>query len=76
MLSLLRSYICQELLRNPTYPLLDDEPLITGGLIDSFALVQLAVFIEDTFEVYIPDTDFTVENMDTLIRMANRISQE
>jgi acyl carrier protein len=69
----LRTFILTELLNNPDYPLADDEPLITGGLIDSFSLAQIGVFVEDAFDVYIPDTDLTVANMDTLEQMAARV---
>jgi acyl carrier protein len=69
----LRSFICTELLRDPAYPLGDDEPLISGGLIDSFSIAYVAVFIENAFGVYIPDVDLTVENMDTLRQIAETI---
>ncbi len=71
----LRAYICRELIRNPNYPLEDETPLITGGLMDSFSLAYLGVFIESTFGVYIPDNELTVENMDTLRRITNRVLQ-
>jgi len=35
-------------------------PLLTSGLIDSFSVAQIGVFVEVTFGVYIPDTDLTV----------------
>ncbi len=70
----LRDFICRELLNNPTYPLKDDEPLITGGLMDSFSLAQVGVFAEQAFNVYLPDTDLTVENMDTLGQMVEQIA--
>ena len=69
----LRDFVRSELLRKPDYPLAADEPLITGGLIDSFALAQIGVFVEDTFGVYVPDTDLTVANMDTIDRMVTCI---
>ena len=65
----LRDFVRSELLRKPDYPLAADEPLITGGLIDSFSLAQIGVFVEDAFGVYVPDTDLTVANMDTIERM-------
>ena len=73
--NLLRAFICTELLRHPSYPLADDEPLITGGLIDSFCVAYLSVFIEDAFQVYIPDVDLTVENMDTLQLISAQVLQ-
>ena len=69
----LRDFVRGELLRKPDYPLTGDEPLITGGLIDSFSLAQVGVFVEDAFGVYLPDTDLTVANMDTIERMVNCI---
>ena len=69
----LHEFICTELLGRPDYKLADDDPLITGGLIDSFALAQIGVFVEDAFNVYIPDMDLTVANMDTLNQMVDRV---
>jgi acyl carrier protein len=70
----LRPFLCKELIRNPNYPLRDDEPLVTGGLIDSFSIAQIGVFVEKAFGVYVPDTDLTVENMDSVERMAATIA--
>ena len=72
----LRAFICEELLGDPTYELRDDEPIISGGLIDSFYLAHLAVFVEDEFDVRVPDVDLTVENFDTLELMVARILAE
>lgn len=72
----LKAFICDELIRNPDLVISDDEPLITGGLIDSFCLAHIGVFIESAFGAYIPDTDLTVEDMDTLDQMVNRVARE
>lgn len=69
----LKAYICSELLNNADYPITVDQPLITGGLMDSFSLAQIGVFVEDAFGVYIPDTDLTVNNMDTLNLMTDEV---
>ena len=69
----LRTFVRDDLIRNPKYPLQDTEPLITGGLIDSFSLAYFGVFVEETFGVYIPDPDLTVENLDTLNQMVERV---
>jgi len=71
----LRTFVLNELIRNPNYALQDDEPLITGGLIDSFSLAYFGVFVEDTFNLYIPDTDLTVANLNTLNQMVDRVIQ-
>jgi len=72
----LRDFIRNELLGRPDYQLQDDEPLISGGLIDSFALAQIGVFAEEAFNVYIPDTDLTVEKMDTINQMVAHVIAE
>ncbi len=69
----LRTYILTELVNDPDYDLQDDEPLITGGFIDSFSLIQVQMFIEQEFGVRIDDTEMTVENMDTIADMVKRI---
>lgn len=69
----LSEFIRRELLGRADYPLEADQPLISGGLIDSFSLAHIGVFIEQTFNVYIPDNDLTVAQMDTLAQMVARI---
>lgn len=68
-----RDFICAELLKNPEYPLQETEPLFSNGTIDSFAMAQIGVFIETEFNLYIPDPELTVENMDTLAQITDRI---
>ena len=72
----LKKFICTELLKNPDYPLKDDETLFSSGAIDSFAMAQVGVFIETEFNLYVPDPDLTVENMDTLEKMVDRVAME
>ena len=72
----LKEYICCELLEKPDYILGENEALITGGLLDSYSLVQIAVFMEDAFNVYLPDTEFTVDSMDTVTMMIDRVKKE
>lgn len=68
-----REFVLHELLKNPDYPLKDDEALFSSGAIDSFAMAQVGVFIETEFSLYIPDPDLTIENMDTVEQIADRI---
>jgi acyl carrier protein len=71
--SKLREFITRDLIRDESYDLLDDEGIITGGLMDSFALAEFAVYVEREFDVYIPDADLTVAKMDTLDQMVARV---
>ena len=72
----LRAFITRELIRDEEYPLADDEGIITGGLMDSFALAEFAVYVASEFGVYIPDADLTVDKMDTLDQMVGRVLRE
>ncbi|MFN8377989.1 MAG: hypothetical protein U0452_04890 [Anaerolineae bacterium] len=72
----LRQFILTDLIRDSSFPLQDDEGIITDGLIDSFALAQIGVFAEQAFGVYIPDPDLTVAKMDTLNLMVARIMRD
>lgn len=72
----LRAYITRELIRDASYPLKDDEGIITGGLMDSFSLAEFAVYVETEFGVYIPDSDLTVAKMNTLDQMVARVLRD
>jgi acyl carrier protein len=66
----LADYIAVEILRDPERVIRQDEPLITSGLIDSFHLVDLALFVEDAFEVRIEDTELGADRFDTIEQLA------
>ena len=72
----MRAFILNELVREPDYPLRDDEGIISSGLMDSFALAELGVYVEDVFDVYIPDADLTVAKMDSLNQMVARVRRD
>jgi acyl carrier protein len=69
----LRDFIKTHMINDARYPLKDDEPLITGGLVDSFSLTQLAVFIEEEFGVHFDDPELTADNMNTLNQIVSNI---
>lgn len=62
----LTEYIAAEILRQPSRAIKPDEPLLTSGLIDSFHLVDLALFVEDNFGVHIDDSELNASTFDTL----------
>jgi len=66
----LAQYIAATILKQPKRVLAPDEKLISSGLIDSFHLVDLGLYIEDTFGVRIDDTELTAETFDTLAQLA------
>lgn len=72
----IRRYIVRELIRDSGYDLMDDESIIRDGLMDSFSLAELGVYVEEEFDVYIPDADLTVEKMDTLDLIVERVMRD
>lgn len=40
---------------------------------NSFSLAEFGVFVEDTYNIYIPDPDLTVAKMNTLNQMVERV---
>jgi acyl carrier protein len=63
-------YIAAQILKQPGRALRPDEPLISSGLIDSFSLMDLALFVEDSFGVRIADTELNAGSFDTLDQLA------
>jgi len=47
----------------------DETPLFSSGMVDSFALVKLIVWIEDRTGIRVNPLDVTLENLDTVDRM-------
>ena len=66
MLSTLEQYIVTKILKQPSRKIKPDEPLISGSLIDSFSLVDLALFVEDTFGVHVNDSELNTQTFDSL----------
>ncbi len=69
----LEIYLKQEVLQQPKRLIQADEPLISSGLIDSFSLVDVALFVEDNFDVRIDDTELNANIFDTLNQLADLI---
>lgn len=66
-------FIAEKILKQPNKEIKPDEALISSGLIDSFSLMDLALFVEDTFGVKIEDTELNAETFDTLNQLAGLI---
>jgi acyl carrier protein len=66
-------FITQKILKQPRRVLRTDEALISGGLIDSFSLVDLALFVEDTFGVRIADSELNASTFDSIDQLVSLI---
>ena len=70
ILPVLEQEIITHILKQPGLSLAPDAPLISSGIIDSFHLVDLALFVEDTFGVQIDDSELNADTFDTLNELA------
>ena len=66
----LENYIATKILKQPHRKIAVDEPLLSSGLVDSFSLMDLALFVEDTFGVRLEDTELNANTFDNLTQLA------
>ena len=71
----LNAYITTQILKRPDRTLNPNEPLISGGLIDSFSLLDLALFVEQTWGARIDDTELNAQTFDTLNQLAEIVEK-
>jgi acyl carrier protein len=69
----LSAFVKTSILKQPSRVIEASEPLISSGLIDSFSLMDLALFVEDTFGVRIEDTELNAGTFDNLNQLASLI---
>jgi len=69
----LSAFVSTKILKQPKRVIESAEPLISSGLIDSFSLMDLALFVEDTFGVRIEDTELNADTFDNLTQLASLI---
>ena len=63
---ILASYIAADILKQPDRIIRADEPLLSSGLVDSFHLVDLSLFVEKSFGVRIDDAELNASTFDNL----------
>jgi len=70
MKEILKQFITQELLAHERLTLHDEDNLLLDGMIDSLGMLRLVAFVEQTFKIQIPYEDITIENFNTVNRLA------
>jgi len=69
----LAEYLAKDILKQPNRTIQPDEALLSSGLIDSFHLVDLALYVEDNFGVHIDDSELNASTFDSLSQLADLI---
>ena len=70
VISQLAAFLATDILKQPDRIIAPEELLISSGLIDSFSLMDVALFVEDTFGVRIEDTELNADTFDSLAQLA------
>jgi len=73
IISALAEFIASEILNQPGRNISETDKLISSGLIDSLSLVDIALFVEEQFQVIIDDTELNADTFDTLSELESII---
>jgi len=63
-------YVVDEYLEDDDDDLDIDSPLISAGIVDSFSMVSLKAFLENKYEISIPDEKASPEAFDSVKKIA------
>lgn len=59
-------YVIEEYLEDEDEEITYDTPLISGGIVDSFSMVSLKRFLENKYDISIPDEKASPEAFDSV----------
>ena len=59
-------YVIEEYLEDEDEEVTYETPLISGGIVDSFSMVSLKRFLENKYDISIPDEQATPEAFDNV----------
>jgi acyl carrier protein len=69
------NYVAKEYLEDDSEPLTYDAPLISGGIVDSFSMVSLKRFLENKYQIAIPDDEATPEAFDSVNKIVSLVER-
>ena len=64
-------FVKNEVMRNKNAKLDENEDLLSAGILDSLAILQLVAYIEDQFGIKIPDEDVVFENFQSITALTS-----
>ena len=70
---IIKNYVINEYLEHDSDPIDYDTPLISGGIVDSFSMVSLKRFLENKYNIQIPDDQATPEAFDSVNKIAELV---
>jgi acyl carrier protein len=68
--SILQEYITQEIMKTRNAHIDPNDDLLANGVLDSLAILQVVAFVEDRFNIQIPDEDVVYENFHSVAALS------
>ena len=72
----IREYIIDNFLFGEGSGLTDDTSFLTEGIIDSTGMLELIMFLEESFNISVEDDELVPENLDSLQNIARFLDQK
>jgi len=70
----IRDYIAENILFSDNgYTYSDDASFLEEGIIDSMGIMELVMFVGDTFRITVEDEELVPDNFDSITRLASYI---
>lgn len=74
--STLKAHIAQAFLFSTEFTLGDSESLLENGVIDSINIIELVLFLQQTFGIEVDDADIVLENFDSIDRLTAYVERK
>ena len=75
MKDVILEYVIEEYVEDEDEEVTYDTPLISGGIVDSFSMVSLKRFLENKYNISIPDEEASPEAFDTVNRIVGLVNK-
>jgi acyl carrier protein len=75
MKKIILDYVIEEYVEDEDEEVGVDTPLISGGIVDSFSMVSLKRFLENKYNISIPDDKATPEAFDTVNSICDLVNE-
>ena len=70
----LRRFIVENFLFGRDDPFSDADSLLEGGIVDSTGVLELILFLEETYDLALEDDELVPENLDSIANLARFIT--
>lgn len=72
-----RSFIAENILFSDNgYPHADDTSFLEEGIVDSMGIMELVMFVDESFGITVEDEELVPDNFDSVSRLAAYIRQK